>query len=110
MVRLMVVVWVMPPPVAVMVMVRVPVVALLLAATVMVDVPAPAIEVGLKLMVVPLRCPLAERLMDEPKPPETVVVIVEWPEVPRTTVSEVGEALTVKPGVTEVTVRVTVVV
>ena len=54
-VRLMVVVWVTPPPAAVTVTVAVPVVAVLLAERVSVELPLPgaAIEVGLKLAVTP---------------------------------------------------------
>jgi hypothetical protein len=45
----------------------------------MVEVPDPgaAIEVGLKVTVTPVGCPLAERAIEELKPPATVVVIVE---------------------------------
>src|SRR5580658_2271370 len=70
----MVVVWVMPPPVAVMVTVLVPVEALLLALKVTVELPDPgaAIEVGLKVAVTPDGRPLAEREIAELKPPATV--------------------------------------
>ena len=78
---------------------------------VMVELPAPgaAIVLGLKLSVVPLGAPLAVRLIALLKPPLTVVVIVEVPCPPRTTVAEAGESVSVKLGETAgVTVRVTV--
>ena len=93
-----------------MVMVRVPVVARLLAVTVMVEVPAPVIELGEKLTVVPLPCPLAVNATAELKPPVAAVVIVDVPELDLFTVSAVGDALIVKPGVMPVTVSVTIVV
>lgn len=91
-------------------MVRVPVVARLPALIVMVDVPAPVIEVGLKLMVVPLPCPEADSDIAELKPPATDVVTVTVPEVLRVTLMEAGDALMEKLGVVPVTVSVTVVV
>ena len=95
-----------------MVIVRVPRLALLLTVTVMVEVPEPGagIGLGLKLTVTPDPWPLADRLIDELKPPEIVVVIVEWPEAPGFTVIDVGDALMVKLGLVPVTVRLTVVV
>jgi hypothetical protein len=50
-------------------------------ATVIVELPPPgaAIEVGLKLTVVPLGAPEADRLMELLNPPLTLVVIVEVP-------------------------------
>ncbi len=73
----MVVVCVMPPPVAVIVTVLVPVEALLLALKVTVELPDPgaAIEVGLKVAVTPDGRPLAESERAELKPPATVVVV-----------------------------------
>jgi hypothetical protein len=106
----MVVVWVVVPLVAVIVMVRIPVVALLLAVIVMVDVPAPGIELGLKLMVVPLACPEADNVIGELKPPVTAEVIVTLPELLRATVIEMGEALREKPALVLVTLSETVVV
>jgi hypothetical protein len=75
----------------------------------MVELPPPgaAIVVGLKLTVVPLGTPVADRLMALLKPPLTVVVMVEVPELPAATLTEVGEPVSVKLGGT-VTVRVTV--
>jgi hypothetical protein len=48
---------------------------------VMVELPAPgaAIVLGLKLTVVPLGAPVADRLIALLKPPLTVVLIVEVP-------------------------------
>jgi hypothetical protein len=74
---------------------------------VIVELPAPVIVVGLKLTVVPLGAPAADRLIALLKPPLTVVVIVEVPELPCTTLTEAGAAERVKLGA-GVTVRVTV--
>lgn len=88
-----------------------PVDADLEALMVMVEAPDPVMEVGLKDMVSPLPWPEAERLMAELKPPVAVVVTVTAPEVLRVTLSDVGEAETVKLAVTpEVTVSETAVV
>lgn len=79
----------------------------------MVDVPEPGagMVLGLKLTVTLLGSPVADKAMDESKPPEMAVVIVEWPEFPGLIVSEVGDALMVKlPPPVPVTVRETVVV
>ena len=78
----------------------------------MVDEPEPGagMELGLKLTVTLLGWPLADKAMAESKPPETVVVMVEWPEFPGLIVSDVGDALMVKLGLVPVTVRETVVV
>lgn len=84
--------------------------ALVAVLTVIVEVPAPVIEVGLKEIVIPLPAPEADRLMAELKPPVTAVVIVEVLELPRVMARVVGDALTEKPAVTAVTVRVNVVV
>ena len=88
----------MPPPVAVMVIVRFPIEAFLPARMVIVDLPDPgaAMELGLKVIVCPLPCPEAERVIAELKPPETAVVIVDVPDEPLVTVIEVGEAETLK--------------
>lgn len=64
----------------------------------MVEDPAPVIEVGLKLTVTPDGWPLADREMTPPKPPVTVLVIVEFPAWPCATVTEEGEAERLKPG------------
>lgn len=78
----------------------------------MVDDPAPgaAMELGLKLTVTLLGSPLADKAIAELKPPEIVVVMVDWPEFPGLIVSDVGDALMVKLGVVPVTVSKTVVV
>src|SRR5215469_13937233 len=93
-----VVVCVTPPPVAVTVTFAVPVVAVLLAVKVRVEVPLPgaAIEVGLKLAVTPDGNPVTESETAELKPPLTVVVIVELPEVPCTSERLDGDAVTAK--------------
>jgi hypothetical protein len=82
-------------------------------AIVIVEEPDPgaAIEAGLKVTVTPVGWPDAERETALLKPPETVVEIVELPELPRTTETEVGEAAIVKFGeAAGVTVRETEVV
>ena len=107
------VVCVTPPPVPVTVIVLVPRVALLLTVIVMFDDPVPGAGMGfgLKLTVTRLPCPEADNEIAELNPFKPVVLIVEWPELPRVTVTEAGEALIVKSGgFTLVTVRVTVVV
>ena len=77
---------------------------------VIVELPPPgaAIELGLKLTVVPLGAPVADRLIALMKPPLTVVVIVEVPELPCPTLTEVGEPVSAKLAGTA-TVRATVV-
>jgi len=72
--------------------------------------PGAGIELGLKLTVTLLGWPVADKAMAESNPPEIVVVIVEWPELPGSTVIDVGDALMVKLGAVPVTVRETVVV
>ncbi len=106
------VVCVTPPPVPVTVIVLVPLPAFLPTVIVMVDDPVPgaAIGFGLKLTVTRLPCPEADNEIAELKPFKAVVLIVDVPELPRATVTEVGEALMLKSGVTPVTVRETVVV
>ena len=73
----------MPPPVAVTVTFTVPVVAVLPAVRVNADVPLPgaAKDAGLKLAVTPVGNPDAESETAELKPPPTVVVTVELPEL-----------------------------
>jgi hypothetical protein len=79
--------------------------------TVTVEVPAPgaAIVLGLKLTVVPAGAPEADRVIALLKPPLTVVVSVEVPWLPGKTLTEAGEAESVKLG-PAVTVSVTVAV
>ena len=77
------------------------------------EVPEPgaAIVEGLKLTVTPDAMPDADNAIVEPKPPETVVVIVEVPELPQAKANEAGDARTVKspPPPTDATFRETVV-
>jgi len=47
-----------------------------------VEFPAPLMEVGLKLTVTPAGWPLAVSEIAELNPPVTVLVIVEFPELP----------------------------
>lgn len=68
-------------------------------------------EGGLKLTVTPPGWPLADNVTGELKPPETVEVIVDVPESPGATKTELGEAERLKPPeVVPVTVSETVVV
>ena len=69
---------------------------------VMVEVPAPVMEVGLKLTVTPVGWPLADKEIAESNPPVTELVMVEVPELPCATVTEVGEAERLKPEPDEV--------
>ena len=65
----------------------------------MVEVPDPVIEVGLKTTVTPVGWPAAVKETAESKPPVTVLVMVDVPELPCATETEVGEAERLKPGV-----------
>ena len=65
-------------------------------ARVKVEVPAPVIDVGLKVGVTPVGCPLADKAMDESKPPVTAEVMVDVPLAPCATETELGEADRVK--------------
>ena len=107
-----VVLCVTPPPLPVTVIVVVPLLAFLAAVIVMTDDPVPGAGMGfgLKLTVTRPPWPEADNEIAELKPFKAVVLIVELPELPRATVSELGEALMLKSGVTPVTVRETVVV
>ena len=71
----------MPPPLPVTVMGYVPIGVLDPTVMVMVELPAPGagIVFGLKLTVVPVGTPVADRLIELLKPPLTVVVIVDVP-------------------------------
>ena len=91
-------------------MLAVPVVALRLTVTFIVDVPFPAIDDGLKEIVVPLFCPVADSVIEEMLPRVTVVVIVAFFDVPLAMLSVVGLAPTVKLDGAAVTLRLTVVV
>ena len=70
------------PEVPVTVMRYVPVAVEEATVIVRVELPAPVIEVGLKLTVTPVGWPVADKLMTPLNPPVTVLVIVEWPELP----------------------------
>ena len=86
----------------------VPVVAVLLAENVRLELPLPgaAMEVGAKAAVTPVGSPEADKDTAELNPPLSVVETVELPEVPWTTESATGEAVSVKSGAaTEFTVR-----
>jgi hypothetical protein len=90
------------PLVPVTVMGYVPVGALEATVKVNVEVPVPVIDPALK----PADTPDGSVDVDSPtgklKPPLTVLVIVEVPELPSTTETEAGEAETLKPGVATV--------
>lgn len=90
----MVVVCVMPPPVAAMMIVWFPVDALLLALTVKVALPLPGaiMELGPNVTVSPLPCPEADRVIAELKLPETFVITVEVPDFFLAIDNDVGEA------------------
>lgn len=90
-----------PPPVAVTVTLAVPTVAALPTVNVRVELPLPgaAIEAVLKAAVTPVGKPETDNATAELKPPVTLVVIVELPEVPCAKVRLEGEATTVKSGV-----------
>jgi hypothetical protein len=62
----------------------------------MVELPLPVIEAGLKLTVTPVGWPVAERLMEESRPPLTVELTVELAELPSATQNWAGEASRLK--------------
>jgi L-lactate permease len=101
-VRLMVVLAVVEPEVPVMVTVAVPVVAVEEAVSVRVDVTLPSeagvTGLGEKEAVTPEGRPLALSVVEESKPFSLVMVMVLVPLLPWVTVTEEGEALTVKVG------------
>src|SRR5437660_12282765 len=94
-------VWVTPPPVAVTVTLVVPVVAVLPAESVSIELPLPgaAIEAALKLAVTPVGKPDTDNETAELKPPVTLVVMVDAPDVPCASERLEGDAFTVKSGV-----------
>ena len=95
-----------------MVMVCLPVLAPVATLIVIVDVPEPELMlVGLKLTVAPDGTPDADREIAELNPFVGVAVIVEVPEPPQATLTELGEALRLKLPLlpVAVTVRDTVV-
>src|SRR5260221_9168744 len=83
-VKPMVVVWEIPPPLAFTVTFTVPVVAVLLAENVSVELPLPgaAIELGLKVADTPAGKPVTDNETTALKPPLTVVEMVVLPELP----------------------------
>src|SRR5208337_86616 len=99
-----------PPPFPVTVMGYVPVGVLDPTVMVMVELPEPGagIGLGLKLTVVSGGTPEADRLIALLKPPLIALVIVEVPWFPGATLSEAGEADSVKFAAA-VTVSVTIV-
>ena len=72
---------------------------------VMTEVPAPLIEVGLNPTVTSVGCPVADKEIAELKPFVTVLVIVEVPEFPFATDTEVVKAERLKPGADELPAR-----
>lgn len=109
MVRVTVAVLVRLPPTPFTVMVRVPVVAVEATWILMTECPDPGagIVLGLKATCTPAPCPEAVKATDELKPPETVVVILEWPVLPRAIVTWLGTAVRVKLGVDDEMVTAT---
>ena len=99
-----------PPLVPVTAIVVVPFLAFLAAVMVMTDDPVPGAGMGfgLKLTVTRLPCPEADNEIAELKPLKAAVLMFEVPELPRATVSEVGEALMLKFGGGLVTVTLAV--
>ena len=93
-----VVVAVMLPDVPVTVMLYVPGTVDDATFSVMVEVPVPVIEAGLNPMVTPVGWPLAVKVTAESKPPVTVLVMVDVPDLPGNTVTDAGEAERLKPG------------
>lgn len=67
--------------------------------------PAPVIVPGLKPIVTPLGCPLADSVIAELNPPVTVLVIVELPAFPGATETDAGDADKVNPGLDELPAR-----
>src|ERR1700691_2168671 len=64
---------------------------------VIVEVPVPVIGLWVKPTVTPVGWPEAVKVTAESKPPVAVLVMVDEPELPCTTETEVGEAERVKP-------------
>jgi hypothetical protein len=89
------------PAVPLTVMVYEPATVVEATARVIEEVPAPEIEEGLKVTVTPAGAPDAVKATAVLNPPVTVLVMVELPELPCTTVTELGEAVRLKPGVAE---------
>jgi len=107
-----VVVLVRLPDFPVMVIFFVPIVAFVATVIVRVEVPAPGAGIGFGVNFTVCRTPwpVVDSEIGELNPPETVVVTVKLPLLPRCTVIELGAALMLKLGVVVVTVNDTVVV
>lgn len=84
--------------------------ALLPTVIFMLELPAPVINEGVKLTLLLLPSPDADRVIAELKPPLTAELIVTAPELLLAMLMVVGDALIEKPGVVPVTVSETVVV
>jgi len=97
-VSMTVVVSVVLPDVPLTVMLYVPGTVDEATVTVIVELPAPVMEPGLNPTVTPLGWPAADKEIAELKPPVTVLVMVELPELPCATEIEAGEAERLKPG------------
>ena len=93
-----VVVEVVLPDVPVMVIAYVPGVVDEPMVKVAVEVPVPVMEDGLNPTVTPEGAPEAVRVTAESNPPLTVLVIVDVPELPCSTLTEVGDAESEKLG------------
>ena len=67
---------------------------------VIVDLPeaGDVIDAGLKLTVTPAGWPVADKATAELKPPVTDVVMGDVPDLPCVTLTDVGDAESVKPG------------
>lgn len=96
-----VVVCVIPPPTPVTVMVYVPGVTLAATAMVITELPVPGAGIGLtlKVTVTPLGWPEADNVIALLKPFNAVVLMVEVPLFPCSTVTDDGDALIEKSGV-----------
>src|ERR1700747_2039828 len=75
-----------------MVMEEVPAATVDATVKVAVELPAPVIDAGLKPTVTPEGCPLALSETAESNPPETDMLMVEFPELPCATESDAGDA------------------
>ena len=100
-----VVVSTMLPEVPVTLMLYVPATVVEATVIVMVEDPVPVMEVGLKVTLTPVGCPLADKEMAESKPPVTLLVMLEVPELPCATESDAGEAERLNPGADELPAR-----
>jgi len=100
-----VVVSTMLPEVPVTLMLYVPATVVEATVIVMVEDPGPVIEVGLKVTLTPVGWPLADKEMVESKPPVTLLVMLEVPDLPCATESDAGEAERLNPGADELPAR-----